>query len=243
MMVTYHLLSNKGSRKKNEDRLGSYKRDNEFCFTLADGLGGHGKGELASKIVVDTSLDVFKEEGFSEFFIRGAFELSQENLLKKQQELRMPDDIKTTMILLCISESKLEWGHIGDSRLYMFKNKKYLMHTLDHSVPQMLVNIGEISDEDIRHHPDRSHLLKVMGIEWDRPKYDISQTIEPEAGMAFLLASDGFWELVDEKTMVRCLRRSFDVRDWIYKMEKHVIKNGQGKDMDNYSAIGVWINK
>ncbi len=241
MMVTYHLLSNKGSRRKNEDRIGSYIWNQEYCFALADGLGGHEKGDLASKIVIDTSIDSFKKEGFSQFYIREAFELSQERLLQEQKRLQMADDIKTTLVLLCISEKKIEWGHIGDSRLYLFKNKKYVSHTLDHSVPQMLVNIGEITDKEIRNHPDRSHLLRVMGIEWDRPGYNISEAIDPESGMAFLLASDGFWELIEEEDMVKCLKKARDIHEWMNQMEKIVIKNGQGKDMDNYSAIGVWI--
>ena len=102
MMVTYHLLSNKGSRKKNEDRIGSYIWNQEYCFALADGLGGHEKGDLASKIVIDTSIDSFKKEGFSQFYIREAFELSQEHLLQEQKRLQMSDDIKTTLVLLCI---------------------------------------------------------------------------------------------------------------------------------------------
>ena len=105
----------------------------------------------------------------------------------------------------------------------------------------MLVRIGEIEDKDIRNHPDRSHLLRVMGIEWERPKYDISDMIEPEPGQAFLLASDGFWELIDEDEMVRCFKKADNVHTWMNQMEKIVIQNGQGKDMDNYSAIGVWI--
>lgn len=241
MIVTYHLLSDKGTRDHNEDRIGSYERNGEYCFALADGLGGHEKGEVASRIAVDTCTEVFKAEGYSEFFMREAFEMSQENLLNKQRELRMPDDIKTTLVLLAISENKIEWGHVGDSRLFMFKNKKYIQHTLDHSVPQMLVRIGEIEDKDIRNHPDRSHLLRVMGIEWERPKYDISEAIEPESGQAFLLASDGFWELIDEDEMVRCFKKADNVHTWMNQMEKIVIQNGQGKDMDNYSAIGVWI--
>ena len=56
-----------------------------------------------------------------------------------------------------------------------------------------------------------------------------------------MLASDGFWELIDEDEMVRCFKKADNVHTWMNQMEKIVIQNGQGKDMDNYSAIGVWI--
>ena len=64
MQVTYHLLSNVGNREINEDRIGSYERDGEYCFVLADGCGGHERGEVASRIVVNASIDLFKECGF-----------------------------------------------------------------------------------------------------------------------------------------------------------------------------------
>lgn len=241
MTLTYHLLSDKGSRKNNEDRVGSYRRNGEYCFALADGLGGHEKGEVASMTAVDTCVDLFKKEGFTEFFMREAFEVSQEKLLELQWIEKKPDDFKTTLVLLCINENWINWGHIGDSRLYLFKNKKKVLHTLDHSVPQVLVKLGEIEDKDIRHHPDRSHLLSSMGIEWNRPKYEIAEPIKVEKGMAFLMATDGFWELIEDEEMERCLKKASDVHQWMQMMEKIVIKNGEGKNMDNFSAIGVWI--
>ena len=241
--LTYHLLSEKGNRKNNEDRVGSYKRGDEFCFALADGLGGHEKGEVASTTVVDTCIDLFKEEGFSEFVMRDAFEIGQERLLNLQAKNRMPDDFKSTLVLLCINETMINWGHIGDSRLYYFKNKKKVLHTLDHSVPQVLVNIGEIQDSDIRNHPDRNHLLSAMGIEWQRPRYEIAEPIITEPGTAFLMASDGFWELISDEEMVKCLKKANDVHQWMTSMEKIVKKTGEDRNMDNYSAIGIWIEK
>ena len=72
-MITYHLLSNQGDRGNNEDNVGMYQREQEYCFVLADGLGGHGKGELASQLGVESSikdaliecLDDFLKNGFS----------------------------------------------------------------------------------------------------------------------------------------------------------------------------------
>ncbi len=241
MQVTYHLLSNVGNREINEDRIGSYERDGEYCFVLADGCGGHERGEVASRIVVNASIDLFKECGFDEFYMRNAFEIGQEQLLDRQRAEVKYDDYKTTMVLLCIKDDMINWGHVGDSRVYLFKGNKKISHTLDHSVPQVLVNIGEIEDKDIRNHPDRSRLLKAMGTEWERPAYEIAEPIEPEKGIAFLMATDGFWELIEDEEMVKCLKKSCDVHDWVRRMEKIIIKRGQGINMDNYSAIGIFI--
>ena len=242
MLISYHLLSNRGDRSNNEDCVGSYEKDGEYCFVLADGLGGHERGEVASRMVVDASVNLFKETGFDEFFMRNAFEIAQEDLIKRQIEEIRYDDYKSTMVLLCIKDSMINWGHIGDSRLYLFKNKKKVLHTLDHSVPQFLVNAGEIEDKDIRNHPDRSRILRAMGIEWERPKYDIAIPLEPESNMSFLMATDGFWELIEDEDMEKCLKKTKNVHEWLKSMEQIVVENGAGRNMDNYSAIGVLID-
>ena len=59
----------------------------------------------------------------------------------------------------------------------------------------MLVAAGEIDEKEIRHHPDRNRLVRVMGMEWDEPKYQVSEPMPEEPGQAFLLCSDGFWEI------------------------------------------------
>ena len=104
----------------------------------------------------------------------------------------------------------------------------------------MLVNLGEIKEKDIRHHEDRNRLLKVMGIEWDEPKYQISEEIEKTRDMSFLLCSDGFWELIEEKKMESDLFWSKNPQSWVEKMVKRVKRNGKNVNMDNYSAVSVW---
>lgn len=79
----------------------------------------------------------------------------------------------------------MQWGHVGDSRLYYFKNGKIVKRTLDHSVPQMLVARGEIDEKEIRHHPDRNRLVRVMGMEWDEPKYQVSEPMPEEPDRHF----------------------------------------------------------
>lgn len=103
-----------------------------------------------------------------------------------QKETREYADMKTTMVLLLISGNRAYWGHIGDSRLYYFKKNKMITRTLDHSVPQMLVNTGEIKEKDIRGHEDRSRLLRVVGSPWmNGHAYDISEGIDLNKSQVF----------------------------------------------------------
>ena len=80
-----------------------------------------------------------------------------------------------------------------------------------------------------------------LGVDWDSPKYQIAESRQREERQAFLLCSDGFWELIDEKKMQHCLKKASSPKEWAELMESIVRKNGQGKNMDNYSAVTVWI--
>lgn len=241
-MILYDLLSNAGGRENNEDSVGMYQNEQEYCFVLADGLGGHGKGEVASRLAVETCVNVFAQEGAGEEVLSQSFDQAQQAILKGQKEDYHAQDMKTTLVLLHVGEEEIRWGHIGDSRLYYFKNKKLAERTLDHSVPQMLVAAGQIKEKQIRNHPDRNRLLRVLGIDWDAPKYQIGEMTAREGSQAFLLCSDGFWELIDEKKMQHCLKKAKTPGQWLALMEEIVKKNGQGKNMDNYSAVAVWLD-
>lgn len=240
-VIKYSLFTNPGDRDYNEDAVGVEQVEGKYCFVLADGLGGHGGGAEASELVVTQVKEVFsREREVSVECMKKCFETAQEHLLLSQKEQGRANEMKTTLVVLMMDEHKVLWGHIGDSRLYLFKKGKYVLHTLDHSVPQMLVNLGEIKEKDIRHHEDRNRLLKVMGIEWDEPKYQISEEIEKTRDMSFLLCSDGFWELIEEKKMESGLFWSKNPRSWVEKMVKRVKRNGKNVNMDNYSAVAVW---
>ena len=240
-MIQYHLISCKGERVTNEDYVGMYEKEGEYCFLLADGLGGHGKGEIASELVVTQGIVEFEKGQFFEA-IPQAFEVAQEKLLEKQKMESSPTAMKTTMVMLCIGKKGLYWGHVGDSRLYYFRKNKLIKRTLDHSVPQMLVASGEIKEKDIRGHEDRNRLLRVMGTPWVATPYEIEEVHKVQGKQAFLLCSDGFWELIEEKKMIGCLKKADTVEQWIEMMEEIVKERGMGQEMDNYSAVGIWID-
>lgn len=238
--MEYALLTKKGNREYNEDFVGYVCTKNCFCFVLADGLGGHGKGEIASKCVVSSIIADF-EELEECFHLDQAIERAQNRLSELQKQNNCHEGMKTTIVVLYVNREVVQWGHIGDSRLYFWKNKRIVTRTLDHSVPQMLVLAKEIKEKDIRFHEDRNRLLKAMGNEDDRTEPEISRQFKRRRGQAFLMCSDGFWELIDEEEMRREYKYSANPQEWIDRMEKIICENGSSIDMDNYSAIAVWI--
>lgn len=240
-MLTYATFTDVGTCEINEDSIGVFEKDNKKCMILCDGLGGHGKGEVASGLVVDLFGQIFAQnEASADDFFETAFGMAQQELLAEQEKLHAKAEMKTTAVCLYIEDNKVSCAHVGDSRLYYFHKNKYKQRTIDHSVPQMLVMARDIKEKEIRNHPDRNRLLKVMGIEWTKNQYEIEHWKDADKSTAYLLCSDGFWELIDEKMMCKLLKQSNTVEEWVASMAEVVKANGQGKKMDNYSAIAVW---
>ena len=239
-MLTFATTTNIGGRKINEDSIGVFKNEAGTCFLVCDGLGGHGMGDVASGIVKDVFEDIFSKTDDLVNFTGETMSAAQEILMMEQSARNEKRKMKTTAVVLVVDDKTAYIGHIGDSRLYAFSRNKVKFRTLDHSVPQMLALSREIKESEIRYHPDRNLLLRVMGTEWDSPMYELHEPVPLKKFQAFLLCSDGFWELIEEKEMCSLLKKSKSVEEWLNKMEEVVRQNGANKDMDNFSAIAVW---
>lgn len=241
-MLQHAFITHKGMREVNEDSVAVFEAEGRTLFALADGLGGHGAGEAASQSAMETAGAVFAEAPPQDGDVLARCMLAaQEKLLRMQLRQNRRQDMKTTLVLLHLANGAARWAHVGDSRLYLFSGARLATRTLDHSVPQMLAAQGEIRERDIRFHEDRNRLTRVLGIEWDSPRYELSAELGLAPQQSFLLCSDGFWEYVDEREMARALRRSETPKDWLADMEETVLQNGKGHRMDNYSAIAVTV--
>ena len=239
-MLKCAVFTNKGDREINEDAIGVYNNGENICCILCDGLGGHGMGDIASNLVKDVFAEQFSKTDDLVNFLGETFCVAQDILMAEQIERNAKQKMKTTTVALVSDQTTAYIGHVGDSRLYVFNRNKVKTRTLDHSIPQMLVLARDIKESQIRNHPDRNIVLRVMGVEWDEPKYELMAPIPMKKCQAFLLCSDGFWELIEEKEMCNLLKKSSSPQEWLLSMAEVVKKNGTDKNMDNYSAIAVW---
>jgi len=210
-----------------------------YCAIVADGLGGHGGGKQASRIAV-SCLSVCGKSGElpAEEEIYRAFAAANEEILKRRRD---ENHMKTTAVYLCIHGNRAVWAHIGDSRLYHFTGHRLCDYTLDHSVSQMAVALGEIRREEIPGHCDRSRLLRVLGDEELKPEIHKPVCLEP-GRHAFLLCSDGFWESVTEDEMLLDLCKSPSPEEWIRSLYARIMKR-QGKEHDNHTAVAVFAER
>ncbi len=241
-MIGYASISRPGERAVNEDAVAALEGEGGQLFVLCDGLGGHGGGEIASALAVEAASQVFLEESLpAGELLERCFAAAQEALLGEQQRSGRTEEIKTTMVLLHIQNGLARWAHVGDSRLYLFHKHKLAARTLDHSVPQMLVAQGEIKEQAIRFHEDRNRLTRVLGMAGEAPRFAKSEELAAGPPQSFLLCSDGFWEWITEKEMARLLKSSATPAAWLAAMEQALREKGAGHNMDNYSAIAVFL--
>lgn len=230
-----------GTRPVNEDYVITYENSSNMLVVVADGLGGHDKGEVASKHVSEYIKEHYCFENEINEEVRRVIAGAQDSLLELQQKEKVVNAMKTTVVLLSIKGEKASIAHVGDSRGYVFEKGNRYSRTLDHSVPQMLALAGDIKEKEIRKHTERSSLLRVLGTPWEKDAVENSNEIDLRSVKAFLLCSDGFWELLTEKDMMKCLKRAKSPEMWLSKMVEIVEKNGRGKEMDNYTAGAVFV--
>lgn len=196
-----------GGRNEQQDSVGYFhSRDGGGCLlVVADGMGGHRGGSLASQTLLEIAEENWQScagapedpKQFLEDLCQQAH--SQINLRGQEQDL----EPHTTVVALIVQDARAFWVHVGDSRLYHFRGEDLLGRTKDHSMVQVLVEAGEVSEEEMATHPDQNKLLRSIGGE-DPPKTTHGNaSLRPED--RFLLCSDGFWETITPDEMAAAL--------------------------------------
>lgn len=235
-MITAAKITSCGGRAQNEDTVRIEQNGQGICVVVADGLGGHGGGEIASRTAAEVLTDQYRRGRLETAAqIREAF-LQADRCVKEHQDKNCA--MKTTAVCLLADRNSAGWAHVGDSRLYHFYQKKLVKQTMDHSVSQVAVLMGEITPDQIRFHEDRNRVLRALGSDSMEP--EISGRISLAGGFhAFLLCTDGFWEYVYEKEMEQCLAEAQTPAEWLERMEALLLGRVSGEN-DNYTAAAVF---
>ena len=236
-MIRTASYSDIGGRERNEDHYKQILGGNKgICLVLADGLGGHGNGELASETACRTVCSNWDGRVDQQSLITLVKEAQKQVLGLHNRYYSM----KTTIVVLITDQEKAVWSHVGDSRLYHFYNKKLVFQTKDHSSSQIAVLLGDITLDQIRFHEDRSTLYRALGQEGD-VKVEAQDETLALGHHAFLLCSDGFWEYVLETEMEEDLKTATDPEDWLQKMRTR-LKQRIPDDNDNNTAAVLWLD-
>jgi serine/threonine protein phosphatase PrpC len=236
-------FSRTGGREHNEDACGYVEKNGAVCCVLADGAGGHQGGEVASRICVQTVLDEFvAAPDVSAAALNRMLHDANQAVLRQQDADRQCADMRSTLVVLLFDLYRRAalWGHVGDSRLYLFRSGAIQLRTRDHSLVQSMIDNGVIRQGEEHGHPDANVLFASTGLR-DEFQPSILETPVPfDQGDAFLLCSDGVWGVIDDAAIERCLGGAVSSDQWLQCMEEK-IGTQMVPGLDNYSAVGVWF--
>lgn len=190
-------------RSSNEDAL----LLRETVFAVADGMGGHLAGEVASAAALEPigMLDgeVFASSSDAAAALTNAVIAANTHILALADENPQFRGMGTTLTAVLVEGVRIHVAHVGDSRAYLLRNDTLSRLTIDHTLVQQLIDDGEITEEQAAAHPQRSVITRALGI---TPAVDVDTltvTLAPDDTV--LLCSDGLTGVVDDKTIVRTL--------------------------------------
>jgi serine/threonine protein phosphatase PrpC len=244
--ITTATLSRSGARERNEDAVRSVRHGDLGCWVVADGLGGHGAGDMAAQTaaqaVVDDVTRYAEEDGRADAslasILHAAVDAAQAALAERQDDVGV-SGMRTTIVVLVMDGDDALWGHVGDSRLYHFRDDTLRARTQDHSVVQVLVDAGEISPDEARDHDDQNRLLRALGSSTPHPPDVPEEPSRVQSGDAFLLCTDGFWGAVPPDAMETRLAAADDPESWLASMARSI--DDRRGDQDNYTAVGLFV--
>ncbi len=232
--LDFAVYSDVGGRSNNEDYYLAKTVNDSHLFIVADGLGGHGDGEIASRAAVE-AIEKHLSADPSNDIIK-AIEFANDTVIAKQQE--SDSKMKTTVALAQVGDCETVIANVGDTRIYAFQNGKLVYQSVDHSASQLAVFAGEISLDEIRGHVDRNVLIRAIGAT-ENVKVDAS-VIDNSQFDTLLLCTDGFWEYVLETEMEDTLQSSASADKWLCKMCS-IRQERAPKNCDNNTAIVIML--
>jgi serine/threonine protein phosphatase PrpC len=233
--------SRKGGRKANQDRIGyAYTRDT-LLTVVADGMGGHLHGEVASQITVQYLTEAFQRDAKVKLadpsdFLRKGIREAHFALADYAQARGLAESPRTTCVACVVQDSMAHWAHVGDSRLYHVRRGQVQAQTRDHSRVQILIDRGRIREEAVAAHPDRNKIFNCIGAATP-PEVELSKQTLLQEGDTLILCTDGLWGPLTRKLITAALLR----RDIMKAMPEllDLAEARAGKDSDNLSVLAV----
>lgn len=234
----FSYLTNPGQvRDHNEDSVTIVKNGSgEILMAVADGMGGHKGGEIASSIAIthigkrftDISSVGNKEEAIN--FLKEI--VSEANMLLYKYTEDNPESVGmgTTIVIALLTKEFLLFGNIGDSSGFVIKDKKLYKITNDHTLVNLLVKSGEITEEEAKNHPRKNVLMRALGanISVEMDVFDVERDVS-----AVLLCSDGLTNMLDEEQIEKVLDSDIDIDA---KVQKLINKANNRGGTDNISV-------
>lgn len=229
-MKSFFLTDSGKVRSHNEDSVIIVRNiDDDYLLAVADGMGGHSCGEVASSIAIsylgkhfqDTFKNMSKEEAID--WMRASVQEINKQIFNHEKDHTETTGMGTTLVMAISTKDYVLFGNIGDSSGFAMKNQKLHKITYDHTLVNLLVTAGELTEEEAKDHPKKNVLMKALGannpIEVDI--FDCDNDISD-----ILLCSDGLTNMLDIENIERVLLSDYTTEDKVLRLMKKAINRG-----------------
>lgn len=229
-MDTFYLTDTGVVRDHNEDSVIVVKNeDGSVLLAVADGMGGHRAGEVASSIAISYLSKRFSESFFKmskaaavEWIKTSTNEINGQ-IFKYSEENPESKGMGTTLVLAIVTSDYILFGNVGDSSGYVMKDEKLHKVTKDHTLVNLLLAAGELTEEEAKNHPKKNILMNALGIN-DPIEIDIFDCNMEVTDI--LLCSDGLTTMVSEEHIEEVLLEDLSLEDKVVKLIKKANNRG-----------------
>lgn len=253
LTIRYAAASHVGmKRTHNEDNFFLLAEEN--LYIVADGMGGHASGEVASQIAVETLANFFIDTGrdreitwpfredkalvYDQNRLTTGIKLANRRIYEAAQADSRYRGMGTTIVSLFCGQNGVYFGHVGDSRIYRVREGGIAQMTEDHSLLNDYLKVHKLSAEDIQHFPHKNVIVRALGMK-DSVNVDVNRD-QPAAGDVFLLCSDGLSGMVtDEQILAVCTEHGQNLESACESLIAEANKNG-GHDNVTVVLVGFF---
>lgn len=239
--------THQGDRPANQDRGLIVESPDALLLAIADGMGGHPRGDQAAQYAVDTCGAVFRRtvKPISDpiSFLREMFAEAHRQVVQFGRRQRPPIHPRTTCTVALL-QSGLVWAaHVGDSRLYVLRRGETLFRTRDHSYVEKLYTAGVITGSERSSHPRRNSVTRCLGGTGAPDRVTVSEPFELERGDVVLLCTDGLWGAIDEGALGTSIREGQTLAPAIEELARRAAEC-RAPSSDNVTAVALrWLSE
>lgn len=237
----YAFKTNVGKvRLTNEDQSAIFSNsDGDILMVVCDGMGGHNKGDYASKNAIELMSDAFNSKShfknpfFTKYWLKSTIKSINSRIYNESYNNPMYHDMGTTLVAVLIVRDQIFIANVGDSRAYELKYDSLVQLTEDQTYVDYLYRAGKITKEEESSHPKRHVLLNAIGI---FPSLNLEINVLPYIGNSILLCSDGLYNNVAEKEILTILKTDDRVEQKVDLLIRLANSNGGSDNI----AVAYW---
>jgi PPM family protein phosphatase len=241
MRFSIYQHSEIGGRSANQDRMGYCFTRDSLLMVVADGMGGHLRGEVAAQIALQSTGAIFQAMAKPALddpveFLDQSLRRAHRDILRYQEAHNLPESPRTTVVACVVQGGIAWWAHAGDSRLYLIRRSAVANRTRDHSKVQTMVALGLLQPGEEDYHPERNKVLNCLGSPFE-PTIEINPPVTLQQGDLLLLCTDGLWSAMPDDQLARMLAEQ-PVAGSVPQIIQRALEN-HGRAADNATGLAL----